>query len=57
MFKIVSIIPGIETGAPDLTESKRGSSPPKDFSSIFSTFTTFVLIFFFKETEREPFFR
>ena len=57
MFKIVSIIPGIETGAPDLTESKRGSSPPKDFSSIFSTFITFDLIFFFKETEREPFFR
>ncbi len=37
-FNIVSIIPGIDTGAPDLTDTRRGFSPsnlfPVNFSSL-----------------------
>ena len=60
MFKMVSIIPGIETGAPDLTDKRRGFSPPKDFPEAASTFLILfpisllrpglIFLFFIKET-------
>ena len=56
-FRTVSIIPGIETGAPDRTESKRGFSPPKEAPTTPSVFLIYFLIFFFKAKESFLFFK
>ena len=41
-FKIVSIIPGIETGAPERTETKSGSlGSPSFLPALFSSFCKF----------------
>ena len=57
MFNIVSIIPGIDTGAPDLTERSRGFDPPNVLSIIPSVLVIFFLIFFFRETESDLVFK
>ena len=57
MFNIVSIIPGIDTGAPDLTERSRGFDPPNVLSIIPSVFVMFFLMFFLREAESDLVFR
>ena len=57
MFNIVSIIPGIDTGAPDLTERSRGFDPPNVLSIIPSVLAMFFLIFFFKEADSDLVFK
>ena len=57
MFNIVSIIPGIDTGAPDLTERSRGFDPPNVLSIMPSVLVIFFLIFFFRETESDLVFK
>lgn len=51
MFKTVSIIPGIDTGAPDLTDNKRGFSPPKELPTTSSIFLIFFLILFLRDVD------
>ena len=53
ILSIVSIIPGIETGAPDLTDRRSGFYPPNIFPITPSVLDIFFLMLFFKTTDSD----
>ena len=57
IFSIVSIIPGMEIGAPDLTDRSSGFDPPNVFPITFSVLDIFFLMLFFKTKDNDLAFR